>query len=105
MSQSASVCRLPRPGSRGIIKAGQGVGPSLGIVLATWLGYNATLGPDQPAAVALNMRYLVAALYLVSAILQFIGLALIYNLDKKTLERMESELRERREEAAENAEV
>ena len=51
------------------------------------------------------MRYLVAALYLVSAILQFIGLALIYNLDKKTLERMESELRERREEAAENAEV
>ena len=33
---------------------------------------------------------------MVSAIMQFIGLALIYNLDKKTLEKMNAELAERR---------
>ena len=38
------------------------------------------------------MRYLVAALYLVSAIMQFVGLGLIYNLDKKTLAKMNEDL-------------
>lgn len=83
----------------------QGAGPSLALVIMVALGYVEADKGNQAFEVALNLRYLVAALYLVSAILQFIGLALIYNLDKKTLERMESELRERREEAAENAEV
>ena len=86
-------------------KLAQGAGPSLALVIMVALGYVEADKGNQAFEVALNMRYLVAALYLVSAILQFIGLALIYNLDKKTLERMESELRERREEAAENAEV
>ena len=45
--------------------------------------------------VAVNLRVLVAALFLVSAIMQFIGLALIYNLDKKTLAKMNAELAER----------
>lgn len=73
-------------------KLAQGVGPSLGLVLATWLGYNAALGPNQLPEVALNMRYLVAGMYLFSALLQFIGYGLIYNLDKKTVAKMESEL-------------
>ena len=38
------------------------------------------------------MRYIVAATYMFSAILQFIGLGVIYNLDKKTLAKMNAEL-------------
>jgi GPH family glycoside/pentoside/hexuronide:cation symporter len=38
------------------------------------------------------MRYLVAGTYMFSAILQFIGLGLVYNLDKKTLAKMNEEL-------------
>ena len=95
VSRSARVCRLPRPGSRGIIKAGQGVGPSLGIVLATWLGYNATLGPDQPAAVALNMRYLTPTMYLIGGVLSLVSYGLIYNLDRKTLNTMKGDLEAR----------
>ncbi len=41
---------------------------------------------------ALKIRILVAALFLLSAVLQFIGLALVYNLDKKTLSKMNKEL-------------
>ena len=41
------------------------------------------------------MRYLVAALFLFSAVMQFVGLALVYNLDKKTLEKMNTELAQR----------
>lgn len=73
-------------------KLAQGIGPSLGLVLATLLGYNATLGPNQLPEVALNMRYLVAGMYLLSAVLQFVGYGLVYNLNKKTLAKMESEL-------------
>ena len=42
------------------------------------------------------MRYLTAAAYLFSAALQFIGYALIFNLDKKTLAQMEKDLTARR---------
>ena len=38
------------------------------------------------------MRYLVPVLYLISAIMMFVGLGLVYNLDKKTLEKMQGEL-------------
>ena len=49
------------------------------------------------------MRILVAALYLVAAVMQFVGLALVYNLDKKTLATMNEELaaRKTKEEAVE----
>lgn len=76
-------------------KLAQGVGPSLGIILATFLGYNAVLGPDQPMDVALNMRYLTAAMYLLGALLQVLSYGVIYNLDKKTLAEMEHDLKER----------
>ncbi len=45
---------------------------------------------------ALYLRILVAAMFLVAALMQFIGLALVYNLDKKTLDKMNTELEERR---------
>lgn len=76
-------------------KLAQGVGPSLGLVIMAWLGYtgNAT---GETAAVALNIRYFVAGMYFLSAAMQFIGLGLIYNLDKKTLAKMTEELNARK---------
>lgn len=38
------------------------------------------------------MRYLTAAMYFFSAVLQFISLKFIYNLDKNTVEKMTEEL-------------
>lgn len=73
-------------------KLAQGAGPSLVLVIMVWLGYVGKNGGAQTAEVALNMRHLVAVLFLVSAVLEFIGLALIYNLDKKTLAKMNAEL-------------
>ena len=74
-------------------KLAQGIGPSLGLVCATALGYDAALKAQQTAEVALNMRYLTAGAYLLSALLQLIAYGLIYNLDKKTLAKMESDLK------------
>ena len=79
-------------------KLAQGVGPALALVAMTWLGYVGTLGANQTPETALNMRYLVAALYLLSAVMQFVGLSLIYNLDKKSLAKMNDELIARRAE-------
>jgi GPH family glycoside/pentoside/hexuronide:cation symporter len=42
---------------------------------------------------AIKIRSLVAILYLVAGIFQFIGLGLVYNLDKKTLNKMNEELK------------
>ncbi len=78
-------------------KLAQGVGPSVVLLIMGWLGYQAKLGTiGQSAQTAHNMCWLVAGLYLFSAVVQFIGLALIYNLDKKTLAKMNAELAERR---------
>ena len=72
------------------------------LVFMGWLGYEAKFGTiGQSAATSHNMCWLVAGLYLFSAVLQFIGLALIYNLDKKTLAVMTEELEGRR--SAENS--
>ena len=76
-------------------KLAQGVGPALALVVMTWLGYVGTLGANQTPETALNMRYLVAAMYLLSAAMQFIGLGIIFNLDKKSLAKMTAELNER----------
>ena len=76
-------------------KLAQGLGPSMALVLMGWLGYNGINGGNQLFSVALNMRYLVAGLFLFSAAMQFVGLALVYNLDKKTLEKMNTELAQR----------
>ena len=73
-------------------KLAQGIGPSMALVIMVALGYSEINGGNQLFSVALNMRYLVAALYLFAAVMQFVGLALIYNLDKKTLEKMTGDL-------------
>lgn len=76
-------------------KLAQGVGPSLALVIMVALGYVGANGAAQTPEVALNMRYLVACLYLFSAVLQFIGLGLIFNLNKKKLAEMQAELNAR----------
>ncbi len=99
-------------------KLAQGVGPAVALAIMSGLGYvnNAILtdSGDYIAVadltkanainvawlsdeVALKIRILVAALFLISAVLQFIGLALVYNLDKKTLAKMSAELEARRQ--------
>ena len=42
------------------------------------------------------MCWLVAGLYCFSAVLQFVGLALIYNLDKKTMAQIQEDLAARK---------
>ena len=78
-------------------KLAQGVGPSIVLVLMGLLGYISELGTNgQSIATAYNMCWLVAALYLFSAVLMFVSIAFIYNLDKKTLKQMEADLAERK---------
>lgn len=84
-------------------KLAQGIGPSIVLLLMGALGYQSNLGTiGQSAQTSHNMCWLVAGLYLFSAVLQFIGIAVIYNIDKKTLDKMTSELAERH--GAQNAE-
>ena len=73
-------------------KLAQGVGPSLVLVIMVALGYVGANEGNQVWEVAVNMRYLVAATFMFSALLQFVGLGLVYNLDKKTLAKMNEEL-------------
>ena len=79
-------------------KLAQGIGPSMVLVMMGLLGYQSNLGTiGQSATTSHNMCWLVAGLYLFSAVLQFIGIAVIYNLDKKTLDTMTEELAARKE--------
>lgn len=73
-------------------KLAQGIGPSLVLVIMVAFGYVGADEGNQAWNVAVNMRYIVASTYIFSAILQFVGLALVYNLDKKTLAQMNKEL-------------
>ena len=87
-------------------KLAQGIGPAVALVIMSQLGYvnNALDEFGNPCIdvtllswdVAVNLRTLVAALFLVSAVLMFIGLGLVYNLDKKTLNQMKTELAARK---------
>jgi len=78
-------------------KLAQGVGPSAVLLIMGALGYVSKLGTiGQSPETALNMCWLVAGLYMFSAVLQFIGIAVIYNLDKKTLEKMNQDLAARK---------
>ncbi len=80
-------------------KLAQGIGPSVVLLIMGVLGYQSTLGTiGQSAQTAHNMCWLVAGLYLFSAVMQFVGLAVIYNLDKKTVEDMNTELAARHNE-------
>ena len=77
-------------------KLAQGVGPTIALALMGVLGYVSEKGvAGQTLETAKNMCWLVAGLYLFSAVLQFVGLAFIYNIDKKTLDKMNADLMER----------
>ncbi len=74
-------------------KLAQGVGPSIVLLIMGYLGYDSKLGTiGQSAETSYNMCWLVAALYSLSAVLMFVGIALIYNLNKKKLAQMQEEL-------------
>ena len=79
-------------------KLAQGVGPAavIAIMGTPIIGYVSALGTiGQSAETAARLCWLVAGLYMFSAVSQFVGIALVYNIDKKTLETMTAELAER----------
>ena len=65
-------------------------------MLAGALGFIEANGGNQTIEVATNMRWLAASAYCVSGLLMFLGLAIIYNLDKKTLAKMQEDLKARK---------
>ena len=84
-------------------KLAQGIGPAVALIIMQSIGYvNNAVDPETGAAYidvtklswdfAVELRTLVAILFTVAAVMQFIGLGLIYNLDKKTLAKMNADL-------------
>ena len=76
-------------------KLAQGVGPAavIAIMGTSLIGYESALGTiGQSAETAGRLCWLVAGLYAFSAICQFIGVAVVYNIDKKTLAKMTEDL-------------
>jgi len=80
-------------------KLAQGIGPAVALQILLAIGYVDANGGNQVWEVASKMPFMVAALYLVSAVAGFIGLGLIYNLDKKTLAQMNADLEARKAQA------
>ena len=89
-------------------KLAQGVGPALAVAIMAGNGYVNNSNPDANGVFqsidvtllgwdfAVWCRGLIAILFLVAGAMMFIGLGLVYNLDKKTLAKMEADLEERR---------
>ncbi len=76
-------------------KLAQGVGPAavIAIMGTSLIGYEEKLGTiGQSAETASRLCWLVAILYAVSAVCQFVGVSLVYNIDKKTLAKMSDDL-------------
>ncbi len=87
-------------------KLAQGVGPALALTIMQGMGYvNNAIDPETGAEFidvtllswdfAVELRMLLAILFLVAGVMLFIGLGLVYNLDKKTLEKMNNDLAKR----------
>ena len=89
-------------------KLAQGVGPAVALTIMQGMGYVNNAKPDANGvfteidvtlfdwAFALEVRQLVAILFLVAGVFLYVGLGLVYNLDKKTLAKMNEELEARR---------
>ena len=88
-------------------KLAQGIGPAVALEIMKVMGYvNNAIDPKTGADFidvtllswdfALQLRTLVAVLFLVAGIFLFVGLGLVYNLDKKTLTTMQEELAARK---------
>ena len=76
-------------------KLAQGVGPAavIAIMGTSLIGYDPAMGTiGQSPETAGRLCWLVAGLYMFSAICQFVGVALIYNIDRKTLATMHQDL-------------
>ena len=76
-------------------KLAQGVGPAavIAIMGTPLIGYDSALGTiGQSPETASRLCWLVAGLYLFSAVCQFVGVAFVYNIDKKTLAEMNAQL-------------
>ncbi len=87
-------------------KLAQSIGPSMVLLIMGLIGYNSDLGTvGQSLQTSYNMCWLVAGLYLFSAILMFVSLAFVYNLDKKTMAKMTEDLNAKRALEIQNAEV
>ena len=87
-------------------KLAQGVGPAVAVAIMGTMGYvNNAIDPETGAAFidvnliswehTLQIRSLVAILYLIAGVFIYVGLGLVYNLDKKTMAKMNKELDER----------
>ncbi len=84
-------------------KLAQGVGPAavIAIMGTPLIGYVSALGTvGQSPETAAKLCWLVAGLYAFSAVCQFVGVALVYNIDKNTLAKMKEDLAARRSENA-----
>jgi GPH family glycoside/pentoside/hexuronide:cation symporter len=88
-------------------KLAQGIGPAVAVAIMGTMGYvNNAINPETGAAFidvnliswthTLQIRTLVAVLYLIAGLFIFVGLGLVYNLDKKSLNKMNEELAARR---------
>ena len=85
-------------------KLAQGVGPAVALTIMQGMGYVNNAKPDANGvfteldvtlfdwAFALEIRSLISILFLVAGVMLFVGLGLVYNLDKKTLDKMQEEL-------------
>ena len=85
-------------------KLAQGIGPAVALTIMQGMGYVNNATPDKNGVFteidvnlfswdfALEVRSLIAILFLVAGVMLFIGLGLVYNLDKKTLNKMQEEL-------------
>jgi len=91
-------------------KLAQGVGPAVAVAIMGTMGYvNNATDPETGAEFidvtkiawenAVQIRGLVGILYLVAGIFLFVGLGLVYNLDKKTLAQMNEALETRKTQA------
>ena len=76
-------------------KLAQGIGPSAVVLIMAALGYDGERGADQTPQVAENMKWLVASLYTFAAVVMFVSIAFIYNLDKKRVAEMTADLEAR----------
>ncbi len=89
-------------------KLAQGIGPAIALTIMQGMGYVNNAKPNADGVFteidvtlfswdfALEVRSLIAILFLVAGVMLFIGLGLVYNLDKKTLEKMQAELAARK---------
>ena len=77
-------------------KLAQGLGPSIVVIIMGALGYIGADKGQQTFEVAQRMKWLVASLYTFSALVMFLAIAFVYNLGKKRVAQMTSELEERR---------